>query len=143
MLKGTGNMFVHNQKYLLKCTLRIIIQLSNTFDVIHAIWFANHHTKFVGNLPPSKASWTQRYAYNYKFQLVNVDDFYNKSKSETFLLKFAPMNFSLHQCLVWLGMIKQYNLIYTINIFWCHNQCGRGQCLPNSVQVVLYVRCGH
>ena len=72
------------------------MQLTNTFDAIMAIWLANHHISCLQ--PPSKASWAYKFINYHMFLLVSACCVYNKSKNETVLMNFAPMNFSL--CLV-------------------------------------------
>ena len=84
--------------------MRIIIQLSNTYDVIHAIWFANHHKQHVDDhLTTILGAKICKY---YMFQLVNACGVYNKSKSEAVLLNFAPTTLSLHLVSCLLGHHK-------------------------------------
>ena len=71
--------------------------------------------------------------FNLSLQVV----FTTRAKSGTVLLTCAPMIFSLRlvSCLVEHNKRNQTHPY--CNIFWWHNQCRRGQCLPNCVQVVL------
>ena len=119
-----------------KCTLRLIIQLSNALDVILANLLCKP-PHIICWQPPSKTSWTTRFVNNHKVHLVHACQVCSKSKIKTVLLNFAPTNFSLHSCLVWLGTIKWASLVHIVNIFQRHNQCEGGRCLPNCVQVVL------